>query len=151
MKKYLIIATFVCFWISADAQSWQGIVTHNGYQCHSLGSLVNHTVLAGLSTDEVGNKVLHVKVKTPFQLQGGTAWVKIDGSDIATALHYKNGWAYYDWYVYAPNGYGENLPKTFTFYKDNDDEKQSKTVTVNLHKLYIPNLAMNKKPFVTYW
>ena len=152
MKKiFLILVAVIGFGVGSNAQIWHGSLYYDGYRVHSLGSLVDHSVLAMRGNYHNENiALIHVKFKIPYSYNGGTATVTCNG--IITHLHYKNGWAYFDYYCLdkCPNF-------VFTVYGSNDpnDSSRGKTaIDTHLDKLYLSYLSylsVNTKEHTIYW
>ena len=160
LKAIFLFVAFLSVVSTASAQSWQGIVKHNGYSCHSMGSLVNHTVLAAKTTDVVGREMLHIKFKIPYNWGNtSSACVNVRQTNIpsgkehtgGTHLGYKNGWVYITQYLLC-----ENTPcETYivTVYKDNDwgtSKGEQRVYNLKLESLKPGNLALNGE-MELYW
>ena len=144
MKKYLLaLLIFLLFSLTANAQTWQGIIIHNGFYCYYLGSEENPDVFAAREINALGIEWVYVKIKSPIDLGNtSTAWAKIDG--IATACSYHNGWIYLQ--LLNP---GYNY---ITVYQDALMLTGGETVTLNLRNLNISQMRVNDhKAFDLYW
>jgi hypothetical protein len=144
MKKIILALMVISlFTVSANAQTWQGITTHNGFRCYYLGSEENPTVIAAKGVGAMGNDWVHVKIKSPINLGNtGTAWVKIDGS--STACHYHNGWVYME-FLNANYNY-------ITIYPDMYMREGGETVTLAFKDLNMSQMYVNThKAFDLYW
>ena len=127
MKKvFVILVVIIGLGFSAKSQNWQGIITHNGYQCYYQGTSSNPTILAALGKDFGGYTILHVKFKILYRYSdyGGTAWVRQDGT--MTALNYQNGWVYLSYYVYGQST--RNF--VFTVYENNKSNGEGKNIII---------------------
>jgi hypothetical protein len=151
MKKILmILVALIGFGISAGAQSWQGVVTHSGYKCHSLGSLVNHTVLAAKGKDAGGSEWINVKIKSPYRWSGtNTANATIGG--VHTQLHYSNGWVYLSVLVCGNKVCNSDSYDSITLYQDNNWQGSTRKITLSLRTLRVDNMPLNSGEFETYW
>jgi hypothetical protein len=151
MKKILmILVALIGFGTGAGAQSWQGVVIHNGYKCYSLGSLVNHTVLAAKGQNVVGSEWILVKIKSPYRWSStNTANVTIGDTD--TQLHYNNGWVYLSLLVCGNKVCNSNSYDSITLYQDNNWKGSSRKITLSLKTLRVDNMPFNSGEFETYW
>ncbi|MDR1056193.1 MAG: hypothetical protein LBL90_10350 [Prevotellaceae bacterium] len=150
MKKITATIIFILIIGAVNAQSWQGIVTHNGYLCHSLGSLVNHTVLAAKGKDALGAEWINVKVKSPYRWSDThTANATING--ISTQLHYSKGRIYLSVLVCGNKVCNSEIYDNIILYQNNDWQGNSRAVTLSLKTLEINKLPLNSKEFETYW
>jgi len=150
MKKlFVILIAIIGLGISANAQNWQGVVNHNGYQCYYQGTSSNPTILAALGKDIGGYTILQVKFKIPYQYSnsGATAWVRQDGT--MTAMNYQNGWVYLSYYVYGQTA--RNF--VFTVYENNKTSGEGRNTIIDTHtdRLNLSNMPINKREFETYW
>jgi hypothetical protein len=144
---------------TVNAQTWKGVVMHNGYYCYSLKTANNITVYSALGVSQI-----FIKISVPFKWDDETrvGYVQYFVENLltgecdtqSTTFSYHNGWLYFGEYLFDWCGNYPCNNYTITLYENNDAGRNvGRKVVVNLYlnNLNTSQMVMNKQAFETYW
>ena len=170
MKKvFLLFVAVVGFAISVKAQTWDGVVSHNGYSCYTLKNSNNITVYAARGVESNMGEALFVKIRVPYNWGNtSTGCVNVFAENLVTGainsqssyFHYYNGWLYFTEYLFewcsgdVRRGSCPCNNYTITIYEKNDHGREvGNKIVVNMcfDRLNAVTMPMNKVSFETYW